>query len=73
MFPKLLVLLLMCSSVGLSQSFNLDKVGKEKLLRYNGGINANSVFYDGTANRESLTYFVTGNLNFNIAGFIIFP
>tara|TARA_R110002051_G_C8769315_1_gene503266 strand:+ start:2075 stop:4504 length:2430 start_codon:yes stop_codon:yes gene_type:complete len=56
-----------------SQSINFDQLEKEKWLRYNGGISANSVFYDGTANRQNLTYFVTGNLNFNIAGLYSIP
>ncbi|MFS4491327.1 hypothetical protein [Maribacter sp. 2308TA10-17] len=48
-------------------------MGKDKLLRYNGGIAANAVYYDGTANRQALTYFLTGNLNFNIAGLYNIP
>ncbi len=56
-----------------SQSINFDQLEKEKWLRYNGGISANSVFYDGTANRQNLTYFVSGNLNFNIAGLYSIP
>jgi len=42
-------------------------------LKYNGGIAANAVYYDGTANRQPLTYFLTGNLNFNIAGLYNIP
>lgn len=56
-----------------SQNINFDQLDKEKWFRYNGGISANSVFYDGTANRQDLTYFVTGNLNFNIAGLYNIP
>ncbi len=48
-------------------------MGKDKLLKYNGGIAANSIFYDGTANRQPFTYFLTGNLNFNIAGLYNIP
>lgn len=43
------------------------------MLQYNGGISANAVFYEGPANRESLTYYFTGNLNFNIAGTFNIP
>lgn len=46
---------------------------KEKWLRYNGGISANSIFYDGTANRQRFNYFLTGNLNFTIAGLYHIP
>jgi hypothetical protein len=60
-------------SVLQGQSFDLDKIGKEKFFRYNGGISANSVFYEGTANRQSLTYFLNGNLNLNIAGLYNIP
>ncbi|QFZ54944.1 hypothetical protein FEZ18_09100 [Oceanihabitans sp. IOP_32] len=56
-----------------SQNINFDQLDKEKWFRYNGGISANSVFYDGTANRQDLTYVVTGNLNFNIAGLYNIP
>jgi hypothetical protein len=56
-----------------SQSINFDQLGKEKWLRYNGGVAANAVFYDGTANRQDLTYYLTGNLNFNVAGVYNIP
>jgi len=56
-----------------SQSVNFDNIGKEKILRYNGGIAANNVFYNGSANRQTNTYFLTGNLNFNIAGLYNIP
>ena len=64
---------MLLSSFGFSQSINFDQLGKEKWLRYNGGIAANAVYYDGTANRQDLTYFLTGNLNFNIAGLYNIP
>ena len=63
----------MCYALGFSQSINFDQLGKEKWLRYNGGVAANAVYYDGTANRQDLTYYVTGNLNFNIAGLYNIP
>ncbi|WP_165750041.1 hypothetical protein [Cellulophaga sp. Z1A5H] len=71
--PKLLLLLLMFSTYCFSQSINFDQLDKEKWLRYNGGISANGVYYDGTANRQDLTYYLTGNLNFNIAGLYNIP
>lgn len=64
--------MLFCA-VGFSQSINFDQLGKEKWLRYNGGVAANAVYYDGTANRQDLTYFLTGNLNFNIGGLYNIP
>uniref|UniRef100_UPI00404B33E1 hypothetical protein n=1 Tax=Flavobacterium sp. TaxID=239 RepID=UPI00404B33E1 len=63
----------MLSGLCFSQSINFDQLDKEKWLRYNGGISANGVYYDGTANRQELTYFLTGNLNFNIAGLYNIP
>lgn len=63
----------MCCTLGFSQSISFDQLGKEKWLRYNGGVAANSVYYDGTANRQDLTYYLTGNLNFNIAGVYNIP
>jgi len=63
----------MSCAFGYSQSINFDQLGKEKWLRYNGGVAANAVYYDGTANRQNLTYYLTGNLNFNIAGLYNIP
>ena len=63
----------MSSTYCFSQSINFDQLDKEKWLRYNGGISANGIFYDGTANRQDLTYYLTGNLNFNIAGLYNIP
>lgn len=57
----------MCGFLGLSQSVDLDRLGKAKLFDYNGSLSANGVFYEGTANRQAFTYFLNGNLNFNIA------
>ncbi len=68
-----MLLVVLCTSVTLAQSVNFDNLGKDKLLKYNGGIAANGVFYDGTANRQPFTYFLTGNLNFNIAGLYNLP
>jgi hypothetical protein len=57
----------MCGFLGLSQSIDLDRLGKAKLFDYSGSLSANGVFYEGTANRQAFTYFLNGNLNFNIA------
>ncbi len=64
---------MMFCAIGFSQSINFDQLGKEKWLRYNGGIAANGVYYDGSANRQALTYYLTGNLNFNIGGLYNIP
>ena len=64
---------MMYCTLGMAQSINFDQLGKEKWLRYNGGVAANAVYYDGAANRQDLTYYLTGNLNFNIAGVYNIP
>ncbi|WP_339707575.1 hypothetical protein [uncultured Kriegella sp.] len=63
----------MLHALGFSQSINFDQLDKEKWMRYNGGVSANAVYYDGTANRQNLTYYLSGNLNFNIAGLYNIP
>ncbi len=52
---------------------NLDQLGKLPWLKVSGGVATNGVYYDGTANREAFTYFVNGNLNFNIGGVYNLP
>ncbi|WP_103069817.1 TonB-dependent receptor [Aquimarina sediminis] len=68
---KLLIFFLGCSFITSSQ--NLEQIGKVPLLRFNGGISGNSVFYNGTANRDPFTYFINGNLNFNVSGVYNIP
>ena len=69
---RFLLLLFVCyASFTFGQ--NLDQIGKVPLVKVNGGVSANSVFYEGSANREALTYFVNGNLNFNISGIYNLP
>ncbi|QLE00394.1 hypothetical protein HX109_02030 [Galbibacter sp. BG1] len=70
---RLLLFLCLFSSICYGQSINLDQLGKAKLVRYNGGISANGVYYSGTANRQPFTYYLNGNLNFNIAGVYNIP
>lgn len=51
----------------------LDNLGKAKPLTISGGVSANAVFYDGTANRDPFTYFLNGNINANIYGLYNIP
>ncbi len=60
--------MLLLGMTSLTFAQNLDQIGKAPLVKINGGIAANSVYYSGTANRDPLTYFVNGNLNFNFSG-----
>lgn len=46
---------------------NLDKIGKSSLFKLSGGVGVNSVYYNGDANREPFTYFLSGNVNLNIS------
>ncbi|GAA3509185.1 hypothetical protein GCM10022393_21770 [Aquimarina addita] len=71
MNKKLLILLLGISSIVYGQ--DLDQIGKVPLLRFNGGISGNAVYYNGTANRDPFTYFVNGNLNFDVSGIYSIP
>ncbi|MEM7487277.1 MAG: hypothetical protein AAF348_18870 [Bacteroidota bacterium] len=64
---RLLPPFLFFSGLCFSQQIAIDRFGKEGFLNYTGGISANTVFYNGTANRQNLTYVLSGNLNLNIA------
>ncbi|PKV49310.1 hypothetical protein ATE84_1331 [Aquimarina sp. MAR_2010_214] len=68
---KLLIFFLGCTLITTSQ--NLEQIGKAPLVKVNGGVSANSVYYDGSANRDPFTYFINGNLNFNISGIYNIP
>ncbi|UZO79832.1 outer membrane beta-barrel family protein [Aquimarina sp. ERC-38] len=52
---------------------NLEQIGKAKLFTFTGGVAANSVFYNGEANRDPFTYFLSGNVNLNISGVYNLP
>jgi hypothetical protein len=64
---------LLATSLVNSQSFNVQELGKSKLINVSGGVSANSVFYSGTAARDPFTYFLNGNVNFNIANLYNLP
>lgn len=70
---KLKLLIIFLGFTLISSGQNLEQIGKVPLLRFNGGISGNGVFYDGTANRDPFTYFINGNLNFNISGVYNIP
>ncbi|MDR1783887.1 MAG: hypothetical protein LBR13_06485 [Dysgonamonadaceae bacterium] len=62
-----------------SQQIDLNdtksKFSKSDLLKLTGGFSASSVFYRGNEayTRDPLTYYLTGNINFNILGLINLP
>ena len=70
---KLKVLFFFLGNVTWLFGQNLEQIGKVPLIRYNGGISANSIYYEGEANREPFTYFINGNLNINISGVYDIP
>jgi hypothetical protein len=65
--------LLLLSAFGFSQNFNVQELGKAKLINVSGGASANTVFYSGNAAREPFSYFLNGNINVNVAGLYNLP
>lgn len=65
--------LLLLSAFGFSQNFNVQEVGKAKLVNVSGGASANTIFYSGNAQRDPFSYFLNGNININIAGLYNLP
>ncbi|GAA0872315.1 hypothetical protein GCM10009117_14620 [Gangjinia marincola] len=69
---KALLSLLSLSSISFFAQ-DLTQIGKADLFTLSGGINANTIFYDGTALRDPFTYILSGNLNANISGIYNIP
>ncbi|MBW1656231.1 hypothetical protein [Flavobacterium quisquiliarum] len=65
--------ILLYNSLTFAQSFNVEELGKAKLVNVSGGASANGVFYSGNAAREPFTYFLKGNINVNVAGLYNIP
>ncbi len=63
----------MYNTFGFAQNFNVEELGKAKLINVSGGASANGVFYSGNAAREPFTYFLNGNINVNVAGLYNIP
>lgn len=61
------ILPFLVTAVGYTQSFNVEQLGKAKLVNVSGGLSASSILYSGNAEREPFTYFLNGNVNINIA------
>lgn len=70
---KFSIILLFSCTFGFSQNFNVQELGKAKLINVSGGVSANSVFYSGNAARDPFSYFLNGNVNFNVAGLYNIP
>lgn len=72
----LVVLMLIVLSVTQLSGQNIENILEQKVLTVNGGVNANTTFYDaqGIENRRDPFYWlVNANLNFNILGIIQAP
>ncbi len=65
--------ILLFTSLGFAQNFNVEELGKAKLINVSGGASASGVFYSGNAAREPFTYFLNGNINVNVAGLYNIP
>ncbi|RKR08307.1 hypothetical protein C8C83_5545 [Flavobacterium sp. 90] len=70
---KFSIIALLFSTLGFSQNFNVQELGKAKLINVSGGVSANSIFYSGNATRDPFSYFLNGNVNFNVAGLYNIP
>ena len=68
---KITLIIFLLSSIAYSQ--RLDNLGKAKPVTISGGFSANSIFYDGTANRDAFTYFLNGSINVNLYGLYNIP
>lgn len=66
-------LLLSCFVACTLNAQDLGQIGKEKFLKVNGGISANSIFYSSNdVNRRTpFSYYLNGNLNFSLYGWNI--
>ena len=69
----IIILLLSKSILVFSQNFNIEQLGKNKLINVSGGATASSIFYAGDAARDPFSYFLNGNINVNIAGLYNLP
>ena len=67
------ILLHLATTLGYSQSFNVEQVAKSKLFTVSGGASANAILYSGNAAREPFSYFLNGNININVAGLYNLP
>jgi hypothetical protein len=70
---QLSLIFIITSTIGFSQSFNVQQVTKSKLVNVTGGASANAVAYSGNNAREPFTYFLNGNINVNVLGLYNLP
>ena len=68
---KIAIFIILFNSVCYAQ--RIDHLGKAEPVTITGGLSANSIFYNGTANRDAFTYFLNGNINANLYGLYNIP
>ena len=73
MVKQLLLFLCISATLNFGHSQDLGQIGKADLFTLTGGISASSVYYEGDAEREPLTYFINGNINLNISNVYNIP
>ncbi len=64
--------MLLCSTY-ITYSQDLGQIGKAKLFKVTGGVAANVVGYEGSADRAPFTYVLTGNVNINVSAVFNIP
>ena len=62
--------ILLTSTFGFSQNFNVEEVAKAKLVNVTGGASANAVVYSGNAARDPFTYFLKRKHKYKYRGLI---
>lgn len=72
-FVRTLILSFLILNIYKFNGQNLEKIGKEKLFDFSGGLSANGVFYQGNSNRLPFTFFVGGNINISVSGIYNIP
>ena len=70
---RVVVFFIVCSFTAVGQSVDLETLGKRKLLKVGGNINANAVFSNSSQGqvREPLTWVTNGSLNVSVLGFTV--
>lgn len=69
-----ILLLFVLTQIQTLHAQDLGSIGKSKALKITGGINANQIFYgsnQSNAYRDPYSYFLSGNINFNLYGWSI--
>ena len=56
---------LLCISFGTNaQDLDIEAMTKDTKFRVSGGVNADAMFFNSSAEKSTFTYMITGSLNF---------